>query len=141
MNVYAESSAVLSWVLGEKEGARIYADLAAAELVLSSDLTLLECDRALLRLKLSGDITEAVAADRQAALTAASTRWHVLHVVDEVMDRARLPFPDEPVRTMDALHLASALVARSVIPGLALLSLDRKIRLNGRRLGFKVLPR
>jgi predicted nucleic acid-binding protein len=141
MNLYAESSAVLAWVLGEKEGVRVYADLAAAELVVSSDLTLLECERALLRLAISGEIKEAVLADRRAALTGASAFWHLLHVVDEVLDRARLPFPVEPIRTMDALHLASALLTRSAIPGLALLSLDRRIRQNGRRLGFKVLPR
>ncbi|MGH9857681.1 MAG: PIN domain-containing protein [Acidobacteriota bacterium] len=141
MNLYAESSAVLAWLLGEKDGARAYAELTAAELVVSSDLTVLECERALLRFRISGEVTEGVIADRQAALSGASAGWHILHLIEEVLDRARLPFPAEPVRTMDAIHLASALVARSVIPGLALLSLDRRIRSNGRRLGFKVLPR
>ena len=141
MNLYAESSAVLAWLLGEKEGTRAYEELKAADLVVSSDLTILECERALLRLRISGELTEAVVADRQATLTGASAGWHLLHLVDEVLDRSRLPFPSEPVRTMDAIHLSSALVLRSVTPGLALLSLDRRIRLNGRRLGFKVVPR
>src|SRR5687767_1809472 len=141
MNLYAESSAVLAWLLGEKEGARAYAELKAADLVVSSDLTVLECERALLRLSISGELTEAVVADRQAALSGAAAGWHLLHLIDDVVDRARLRFPAEPVRTMDAIHLSSALVLRSVTPALALLTLDRRIRLNGRRLGFKVLPR
>ena len=40
----------------------------------------------------------------------------------------------------DALHLASALVARAAVPGLALLALDAAMREAGRGLGFTVLP-
>jgi hypothetical protein len=54
--------------------------------------------------------------------------------------RAQRPFPVGPVRTLDALHLASALVARSVAPGLRLLTLDQRIRENGARLGLAPLP-
>jgi hypothetical protein len=36
--------------------------------------------------------------------------------------------------------LASALVAGPAIPGLALLSLDDRVRRCGRRLGFELLP-
>jgi hypothetical protein len=41
---------------------------------------------------------------------------------------------------LDALHLASALAARSVISDIALLSLDRRVRDNGAALGFDVVP-
>ncbi|OGP87951.1 MAG: hypothetical protein A2156_01605 [Deltaproteobacteria bacterium RBG_16_48_10] len=51
-----------------------------------------------------------------------------------------LPFPREPIRTMDALHLASALLLRSAISGLTMLSLDERIRTNALELGFAVLP-
>jgi hypothetical protein len=141
MNLYAESSGVLAWLLGEKDGSRVYTEFTSAELVLASDLTLLECERAFLRLSTAGEMTEGVIADRRSALVATSSQWHVLHMAEEVLDRARLAFPVEPLRTMDALHLASALVGRSAVPGLAFLSLDRRIRQNARRLGFKVLPR
>ena len=46
----------------------------------------------------------------------------------------------EPLRTLDALHLSSALVARGVLPDLVLLSLDSALRENARRLGLAVLP-
>jgi len=51
-----------------------------------------------------------------------------------------MPFPVEPIRTLDAIHLASAILARAAVPDLALLSLDERVRANGRALGFTVLP-
>jgi uncharacterized protein with PIN domain len=44
VNLYAESSAVLAWLLDEPTAPSIRAALAGAEMVLASDLTLLECD-------------------------------------------------------------------------------------------------
>ncbi|HET6219276.1 MAG TPA: hypothetical protein VFE27_19800, partial [Acidobacteriaceae bacterium] len=64
----------------------------------------------------------------------------VLHVAGEVVDRARKPFPAEPIRTLDAIHLAAALTARAYLAGLGLLSLDDRVRSAGRRLGFELLP-
>jgi hypothetical protein len=56
------------------------------------------------------------------------------------VDRARKPFPAEPIRTVDAIHLAAALTARACLAGLGLLSLDDRVRSAGRRLGFELLP-
>ncbi len=56
-------------------------------------------------------------------------------------DRARRPFPSEPVRTLDAIHLASALAVRSTVPSMELRSLDDRIRRAGEQLGFRLQPR
>ncbi len=141
MNLYAESSAVLAWLLDEAASAFVRQTLAEAEIVLASDLTLVECDRVLHRAAARGDLTEAEAADRRAHLAAAAAHWHVLRMGPEVVDRARQPFPGDPVRTLDAIHLASALVARSAVAGLQLLSLDDRIRGAGKRLGLTLLPK
>lgn len=141
MNLYAESSAILSWILGEKDGSRVRAELARAKIIMASDLTILECERALIRLEVSMGVSEATLADRRTLLAEASAHWNLLPVESEILGRARLRFPEEPIRTVDAIHLASALVARSAIADMALLTLDHRVRLNGRRLGFKVLPR
>ena len=140
MNLYAESSAVLAWLLDEESGADVRRLLAGADAVIASDLTVVECDRVLIRAAALGDLTEAEAVDRRAHLGTAASQWHMLRVGSEVIDRARQPFPGEPVRTLDALHLASALVARSAIVGLSILSLDDRIRQSARRLGFQVQP-
>ena len=140
MRVYAESSAVLAWLLGEDAGPRVREVLSDAELVMASDLTLLECDRVLIRAVTLGEIDEAAAADRRAHLNAASAHWHVLRLSVEIVDRARHPFPAEPIRTLDAIHLASALSARSGVGGVDLLSLDDRIRRAGQQLGFRLQP-
>jgi hypothetical protein len=59
MRISAESSAVLAWLLGEDSASRVREVLLAAELVISSDLTLIECDRVLNRPLLSTKSTRA----------------------------------------------------------------------------------
>ena len=140
MSLYAESSAVLAWLLDETSAPHVRQLLGAADAVVASDLTLIECDRVLLRAATLGELTEAEAADRRAHLTLAASRWHVLRIGPEIVERARQPFPGEPIRTLDAIHLASALIGRSAIAGLELLSLDDRIRKAGRRVGIRVRP-
>ena len=140
MNIYAESSAVLAWLLGEEAASPVREILGNAELVIASDLTLLECDRVLIRAVALGEIEEAVAADRRAHLNAAAAHWHVLRLSSDIVDRARHPFPAEPIRTLDAIQLASALTARSGVAGVELLSLDDRVRRAGEQLGFRLQP-
>lgn len=131
---------MLTWLLGEPQGEVVREALGGAQLVLSSELTLVECDRALVRAEGTGRILEAVASDRRAFLVAAAAHWHLLRLDAAVVDRARRPFPSEPIRTLDAFHLASALVARAAVPGLALLSLDGRLRDSALGLGLAVIP-
>jgi predicted nucleic acid-binding protein len=138
--VYAESSAVLAWLLDEESASQIREALASEETVIASDLTLIECDRVLLRAAAFGELTEAEAADRRAHLATAASHWHVLRIGPEIVERARQPFPGEPIRTLDAIHLASVLVARSAVAGLEVLSLDERIRKAAGRLGLRVHP-
>jgi predicted nucleic acid-binding protein len=140
VSLYAESSAVLAWLLDEPAGTFVRQTLANADAVLASDLTLIECDRVLHRAVVLGELTEAEVADRRAHLATAAAHWHVLRVGPEVVERARQPFPGDPVRTLDAIHLASVIIARSAVAGLELLSLDERIRSTGIRLGLTLLP-
>jgi len=140
VSVYAESSAVLAWLLDEASGTDVREILTASEVVIASDLTLIECDRVLLRATVLGEVTEADAADRRGHLMAAASHWHVLRISPQIVARARQPFPGEPIRTLDALHLASALVARGTLPGLELLSLDERLRRAAPPLGLRVRP-
>ena len=140
MNLYAESSAVLAWLLGEPSGNAVRDALRRAELVAASDITLVECDRVLIRAVTTGEIDEAAGADRRALLNAAASHWQLWRVSSEITERARRPFPTEPIRTLDALHLASALAVKSAIPGVQVLSLDARIRRAAKNLGFSLQP-
>jgi uncharacterized protein with PIN domain len=140
VSLYAESSAILAWLLDEDAAASVRELLAAQQIVVVSDLTLIECDRALHRAVAMGELTEAEAADRRAHLATAAAHWTVLRIGPEVVERARQSFPGPPVRTFDAIHLASLLVARSAISGLALLSMDIRVRAAAAGLGIQLRP-
>jgi predicted nucleic acid-binding protein len=140
VSVYAESSAVLAWLLGEASGSDVRGVLSTSETVIASDLTLIESERVLLRAVALKELREAEAADRRGRLMIAASHWHVLRIGPEIVERARQPFPGEPIRTLDAIHLASALVARATLPGLALLSLNERIRRAAAPLGLRVRP-
>ena len=138
--VYLESSALLSWLLGEPDGDVARQILDAAPAVLTSRLTLVEAARGLLRAEHERRIS---ASDRHiltGMLAAASAAWFRLSIADATCERAERPYPLEPVRTLDALHLASALTALEVYPDLALLTFDDRVITNARGLGLPVLP-
>lgn len=86
------------------------------------------------------ELTEADASDRRANLPTVSSHWTLLRISTEIVERARRPFPGLPVRTSDAIHLASLLVARSAVPGVTLLSLDRRVRDAAAHLGIEAAP-
>lgn len=140
MNLYAESSAVLAWLLGEVGESRVRSTLSVAPIVFASDLTLIECDRVLIRAVTLNALSEAEAANRRSHLQSIAAGWHVLRVAPDIVSRARQPFPAEPIRTLDALHLASAITARSAVPDVVLLSLDDRIRRAALAMGFTVHP-
>jgi hypothetical protein len=102
---------------------------------------LIEGDRVLIRAVTLGEIDEATAASRRAHLNGAAAHWHICRLSLDIVERARRAFPVEPVRTPDAIHLASALVVHSTIPRVELLSLDDRIRRAGEQLGFRLQPR
>jgi len=138
--LYAESSAVLAWLLGEDEAEAVRGALAAAEAVLTSELTLIESDRCLHRARAVEGLAEAESSALRQQLERTAAHWTLLTVGPEVVERARGAFPVEPVRTLDALHLATALTVRDALSGLTVLSLDGRVRSNAMNLGFHVLP-
>lgn len=85
-------------------GQTVRETLRHSELVMTSNLTLVECDRVLIRAVKIGEIDETSAADRRAHLNAAADHWHLWRVSAEIVDRARHPFPSEPIRTLDAIR-------------------------------------
>jgi uncharacterized protein len=140
VNLYVESSALLAWLLGEPAGDAVHEVLAEADQVASSELTAVECARALQRGAAAGSVSEADLAELVGSVREIARHWIVQRLDDEVLGRARARFPAEPVRTLDALHLASLLRLATALPGLAIVSLDDRVRRNAGLLGFQVLP-
>jgi len=140
MNLYAESSAVAAWLLLEPRGPDVGEMLAAAGHTISSDLTIVECDRAIHRASAIGRMSVTDAKTASSDLDSAVAKWDVLGLLPAIVERARRPFPFEPIRSLDALHISWTLHVRAAIPDLAVLSLDDRVRRVAESVGFAVLP-
>jgi len=133
---YLDTSALLRLVLGEP-GALV--DLRSSEALVSSELLAVESFRTIDRLRLQGVLSAEEAASRRAT----TTEW--LEAVDlvllqrPVLARASEPFP-MPLGTLDALHLATALVWRDRMgQTLVVATHDRDLALAARSYGIEVL--
>jgi predicted nucleic acid-binding protein len=93
MNLYAESSAVLAWLFREAPGPLLEEILAGAEMVLASDLTLVECHRALIKAEATGQLSQFEVGQRRVLLENVASRWTLLKLDGEVLERARRRFP------------------------------------------------
>ncbi len=131
---------MLAWLFDEPRAAEVAAALESAELVVTSELTGVECARALQRVASRGLINRVQAATLLAEFEAAAAQWDRLEVRERVIGLASGPFPIEPIRALDAIHLASAMLAREVWPELAVLSFDERVRANAAALDYAVLP-
>ncbi len=136
----AESSAVVTWLLNEPRAAEIGAVLATTREVITSCLTWVECDRVLHRYKALGGRPADTILDAQERLLAIRQGWISMEITEECQRIASGEFPLEPVRTLDALHLATAVVAQGWLGPIHVLSLDQRIRDNARLLGFSLQP-
>ena len=140
MIVYAESSAILAWLLGEPSQTLALRELEAAESVVTSSLTAVECSRGLVRARALGRVSVADELAALRLLDVAESSWDVHDLSERVMARARAAFPSEPIRTLDALHLATALIFREALGDVWMLSFDARIRDNAHALGIPVTP-
>jgi len=134
--VYVESSALLAWMLGEPEGVAARACIDNAEVAVTSVLTSMEAARALTRAEqeklLKARDTQAL----RGLLRRTLAQWIQMEIGAEVRERATRPFPTEPVRTLDAVHLATALEFAQAFPEIELLSCNQGIRDNAEALGL-----
>lgn len=140
MAIYAETSAVVAWLLDQPEGWRAFEAIRAADQVVASDLTIVECERMLRRGVASGEFQAVRAELLRGELIELASAWNLLPIGPEVVARARGTFPDELIRALDAIHLATALVARGTRGDVGLVTLDDRIRRNAVALGFEVMP-
>jgi predicted nucleic acid-binding protein len=108
VTVYLDTSVILRWVLGQRDALpRPTADAA----LVTSRLTTVEATRALDRMRRQGLLAEPVYAERHGTALRMLGRVDRVHLYVAVLRRAGDPFP-VPLGTLDALHLATALVVR-----------------------------
>jgi predicted nucleic acid-binding protein len=138
--VYAESSAVLSWLLGESGHQAVLEELSGADRIVTSVITSIECSRALARARATSRLKPAEELAGLRMLDEASATWNVMDISERVSARAKGGFPNEPVRTLDAVHLATAAVFAEALGSLRVLTLNDRVRQNALAMGMTVAP-
>jgi len=80
------------------------------------------------------------AAELQRRLNALLSQWDPVPLEPGILARAGEPFGGGPVRTLDALHLASALevLHRRQVTELVMISRDARVRDNAAALGMQL---
>ncbi|MEO5896459.1 MAG: type II toxin-antitoxin system VapC family toxin [Vicinamibacterales bacterium] len=135
MNAYIDTSALLRLVLREPGALE---DLRAYDALVSSELIAVESTRAIDRLRLQGALTVEEAATRRRAVTNWLEAIDLLLLRPPVLSRAGEPLPT-PLGTLDAIHLASALIWRERIGALpTIVTHDTALGLAARTFGFDV---
>ena len=108
MIAYVDTSVLLRIVLREPGALD---DLRAYEALVSSELIAVESARTIDRLRIQGSLTAEEAAERIGAVNAWLEAIDLVLLRSPVLSRASEPMP-VPVGTLDAIHLATALIWR-----------------------------
>jgi predicted nucleic acid-binding protein len=125
--LYVDTSAVLRAVLERGLTPDVEAKLDAAQFLITSRLSLVETGRALTRLRCEG-VPESRIAEAGHEIDAIWARCTVWEITTAVCDLAATISPASPLRTLDALHLATYLLARRRIGGnIELLTTDARL--------------
>jgi len=133
---YIESSALLAAQLEEDDAANDA--LRAAEQRVTSALTVAETNRGVVRARMAGRLTAAKERAVIYSLERFFDECFVVPLSDAVLARAGRPFPVEPIRTLDAIHLATAELLGEPPQLVTILTRDSRVRENARALGYAV---
>ena len=125
--LYLDTSAVLRALLEGGTSPEVEKRIKQATLLVTSRLSLVEAARAVHRVRTQGLVNEQALADATRELEALWARCDVWGLTTQVCELAERVAPTRSLRTLDALHLSTYLLARRHIEGLELLTEDRRL--------------
>jgi uncharacterized protein len=134
VKVYVDSSVILRVVLGEAKRLREWSRISVA---VSSEIARVETLRVLDRLRLLG-MDEKELARRRAFALEVFGAFDLVRINRAVLERASSPFPTQ-IRTLDAIHLSSALLAQPRYPALRFATHDEELGTAALSVGFRPL--
>jgi predicted nucleic acid-binding protein len=135
VKVYVDTSVVLRVVLGER---RVLAEWPSIDVAMASELVRVEALRTIDRARIQLQLSDEEVASRREGVFAILGACHIARVDGVVLERAAEPFPTL-VRTLDAIHLATALLIRTEHEDLVFATHDGQLATAARSVGFKVL--
>lgn len=135
MDAYVDSSVVLRIVLHEPARLRAWGRIDA---MWTSELTRVECFRVIDRARLSGQLGDIAVATARQRVDELFESIELVAIDRRVLRRAAQPMPTT-LRSLDAIHIASALSVRARVPALSLATHDDEMATAAKALGFRVL--
>jgi predicted nucleic acid-binding protein len=136
VTAYIDTSALLRLVLRERGALE---ELRSQDALVSSELIAVESCRTIDRLRLQGSLTTEEAADRLKVVSEWLEAIDLVLTRPSVLSRASDPLP-VPLGTLDAIHLATALIWRDRMGALPIIAThDAALGLAARTYGFEVL--
>lgn len=135
MIAYIDTSVLLRIVLGEPKRLREWKSIDSA---LSSELIRVEALRSIDRARVLLQLEDGEVSERRAASLELLSGFHLARVDRRVLARAADPFPTL-IRTLDAIHLATADLARRTIKDLVFATHDHELKIAATALGFRVI--
>lgn len=133
---YIESGALVAALL--EHDADALKSLRARARQITSALTLAEAARAIVRARVGERLTPDAERAAVRALRRFERRCYIVAVTDDVLARVRRPFPVEPVRTLDAVHLATVESLGEPPQLMSVLTRNHRVRENAKALGYSV---
>lgn len=135
MKAYVDTSVVLRIALGEAQPLREWRSI---EMASSSEIVRIESLRSIDRARILLQLPDAELAERREAVLTILSGIHSARLDARVLTRAADPFPTL-IRTLDAIHLATALLVRVEHEALVFATHDRQLATAARAVGFKVI--
>jgi predicted nucleic acid-binding protein len=126
-SLYLDTSAVLRAVLEGGTTPEMERAIGGAKTLVTSRLSLVESGRAFHRLRARAEVSEEQLADAGRELDALWSRCEIWELTPLVCETACQVAPTKPIRALDALHLATYLLARRRMENLELLTADRRL--------------
>lgn len=132
---YVETSALLAaWLEGDASAQRA---LRGPGRLITSSLTHAEASRAVLRAQLARRVSPSEVLSLTRGLQAFAERCETVAVSDEVIRRVGRAFPVEPVRTLDAIHLATVELLGQNPAAVTVVTRDARVRANAIAMGWE----
>jgi uncharacterized protein len=135
MIAYVDSSVLLRIVLGQKQRLKQWASIDRA---LASALIEVECLRTLDRLRHRAGLSDEALVIRREAVYHLTREMDIVELSPAVLSRASQPLPT-PLRTLDAIHLATALLWHERFSELVMATHDKTLGLAARACGLSVV--
>lgn len=135
MIAYVETSVLLRVVLKEPKPLASWRRIQSA---FTSELTRVECFRTIDRLRLGGRLDDEDVAMRRELVERHLDAMGVVAIDRRVLRRAAEPLPTS-LRTLDAIHVTTALALRAREPTLGFATHDAELVIAARALGLRVL--